>query len=226
MRGALFERELDNCYKPHFPFNEGNQLDVYEAIRMRVAVHEFKDRPVPKELLTKVLRAGGMAPSPENYQPWEFVIIQDKVVRKKLTQLKLESRSQVLKEWYPNITEQELERKLQRNRTAMETAPVLVAVAYKNLDSLAETGEQKVSLSLIAAWTSISYMWLAATSEGLGLSPTFYSHAFYEQAKSTVGLPQGYELAAVLRIGYPLKKPLGRKKTLVLLESKIHEDHL
>jgi 5,6-dimethylbenzimidazole synthase len=199
-------------------------LDLYEALRLRVASHEFSEKQVPKELLLRMLKAGSMAPSPENQQPWEFVIIQKEDTKKELTRLKLESRAQVLKEWFPGIGEEELQKRLQRNKKAMETAPVFIAVCYKNLDSAAEVGDLKTSMSLIAAWTCTAYIWLAATAEGLGLSPTFYSHRFYEQAKTVVGVPAGYELASVLRVGYPRKKPLGRKKSILPLESKLHEE--
>lgn len=200
------------------------RLDLYRAIRLRVASHEFSERKVRRELLLKILEAGNMAPSPENYQPWEFVIIQNEDTKRELTRLKLESRKQVLKEWYPEIAAEELEKRLQRNKVAMETAPVFVAVCYRNLDSLAEVGGLKVSPSLVAAWTCIAYIWLAATAEGLALSPTFYSYPFQERAKATVGVPAGHELASVLRIGYPMKKPLGRKKTVAPLQSRLHEE--
>ncbi len=200
-------------------------MDLYETIRKRVASHSFTSRPVARDILLKVLKAGAMAPSPENYQPWEFVIIQNVETRRQLTELKLESRRQVLKEWFPSIGDEELEKRLQRNKNAMESAPLLVAVCYKNLDSPVEIGNLRISLSLVAAWTCIAYIWLAATAEGLGLSPTFYSYAFYDRAKSLIGLPKDYELAAVLRIGYPIKRPLGKKKTIVPLETKIHQDH-
>jgi 5,6-dimethylbenzimidazole synthase len=199
-------------------------MELYEAIRKRVAVHGFKSTPVPRDLLLRILEAGAMAPSPENYQPWEFVIIDEEETKKQLTELKLQSRKQVLREWFPKIGDEELEKRLQRNRIAMESATTFVAVCYKDMDSKAETGDQRISLSSIAAWTCVAYVWLAAASEGLGLSPAFYSQLFYERAKSLIGLPRGYELAAVLRIGYPLKRPLGQKKTVARLETKIHEN--
>lgn len=165
-----------------------------------------------------------MAPSPENYQPWEFVVIRNKDTKQKLAKLKLESRRRVLKDWYPNITSKELNRRLQRNKIAMETAPVFIAVCYKDLDTPAEVRNLKVSISLTAAWTCITHIWLAATAEGLGLSPTFYSHPFYGRAKSLIGLPKGYELASVLRVGFPVKRPLGRKKSIIPLRRKLHEE--
>ncbi len=167
-----------------------------------------------------------MAPSPENYQPWEFVIIRDPAVRLKLTEIKVESRKEILRRWFPELSESEISGRASRNRTAMETASWLVAVCYKNRDSPDEMGDLKLSMSSVAAWMCIGYIWLSATAEGLGLSPAFFPHAVYPEAKRILGLPEGYELAAVLRIGFPAKKPLGRKKTVGPIESKLHYDRL
>jgi len=199
-------------------------LDLYRAIRLRVACHEFSDRQVPRELLVKILEAGNMSPSPENYQPWEFIIIDDSKIRQGLTEIKVESRRAVLGAWYPGMSDEELTLKLRRNRKAMETSSWLVAVCYANRDSDAELGEMRISQSHAATWLCIGYIWLAATAEGLGLSPTFYSYHVYNKVKALLGLPQGKELAAVLRIGYPVKKPLGRKKSVIPLSTKLHEN--
>ncbi|WP_129788123.1 nitroreductase [Promicromonospora panici] len=45
-------------------------MDVYEAVTSRRAVRGFTDRPVPKEVLERVLRAAAWAPSASNVQPW------------------------------------------------------------------------------------------------------------------------------------------------------------
>jgi len=199
-------------------------LDLYRAVRLRVATREFSERKVPKELLLRILEAGNMAPSPENYQPWEFILIDDWSIRRKLTEIKVESRKAVLKGWHPEMTEEQLNLKVSRNRAAMETAAWLVAVCYANKDSKEELGEMRVSMSHAATWGCIAYIWLAATSEGLSLSPTFYSYHVYDRVKAILGLPQGKELAAVLRVGYPVKRPLGRKKSTLPLSTKLHEN--
>lgn len=199
-------------------------MDLYTAIRLRVASHEFSEKKVPRELLLRILEAGNMAPSPENYQPWEFIVIDDMDVRQELTEIKVESRKSVLRVWHPGVTEEELNAMVSRNRKAMETAAWLVAVCYTNKDSKEEQGEMKVSMSHAAAWGCIAYVWLAATAEGLGLSPTFYSYHVYDRVKALLGLPQGKELAAVLRVGYPVRRPLGRKKSILPLSTKFHEN--
>ena len=52
-------------------------MDVYQAIRTRVPVREFKPDPVPEDTVKKILRAARWAPSQRNRQPWHFIVIRE-----------------------------------------------------------------------------------------------------------------------------------------------------
>jgi nitroreductase len=52
-------------------------MDVFEAIRERKSVRSYDERPVPAEVLVKILEAGRIAPSASNVQPWHFIIVTD-----------------------------------------------------------------------------------------------------------------------------------------------------
>ena len=53
-------------------------MDVLEAIKERRSVREFLDKPVKKEDIEILLRAGMSAPSAINKQPWEFYVLESK----------------------------------------------------------------------------------------------------------------------------------------------------
>ncbi|QDN91023.1 nitroreductase [Streptomyces sp. RLB3-6] len=50
-------------------------MDVYEAVTSRRAVRGFIDRPVPREVLERVLSAAAWAPSGSNLQPWHVYVL-------------------------------------------------------------------------------------------------------------------------------------------------------
>ena len=52
-------------------------MDVFEAIRTLLAVRRFRDKPVPEDVLRRVLEAGRLSASAANKQPWHFVVVQD-----------------------------------------------------------------------------------------------------------------------------------------------------
>jgi nitroreductase len=53
-------------------------MDALEAIFTRRSVRRFDDRPVPEELIQKLLAAAMRAPSARDAQPWQFVVIDDR----------------------------------------------------------------------------------------------------------------------------------------------------
>lgn len=62
-------------------------MDVLSAIRTRRSVRKFEDKPVEREQLMDIIRAGTWAPSGLNNQPWRFVIVQDRDLRLRLAAL-------------------------------------------------------------------------------------------------------------------------------------------
>src|SRR5258706_99606 len=50
-------------------------MDVYEAVKSRRAVRGFKDEPVSKKLLERVLSAAAWSPSGSNIQPWNTYVL-------------------------------------------------------------------------------------------------------------------------------------------------------
>src|SRR3954462_4195717 len=52
-------------------------MEVFDAIRTMQAVRQYQDRPVPDDVLRRVLEAGRLTASGMNAQPWHFIVVQD-----------------------------------------------------------------------------------------------------------------------------------------------------
>jgi nitroreductase len=63
---------------PHFRIEEVDRMDALEAIRKRRSIRSYTGAPIPREDLEKIVDAGRLAPSGNNRQPWEFIVITDK----------------------------------------------------------------------------------------------------------------------------------------------------
>ncbi len=57
---------------------------VFECVRARVEVREFKADPIPEPIIQKILEAGRWSPSQRNRQPWHFIVIQQRDTLKQL----------------------------------------------------------------------------------------------------------------------------------------------
>lgn len=56
-----------------------------DAIFHRTSIRKYKDQPVEKEKITKILKAAMQAPSACNQQPWEFYVVTDKEMIQQLS---------------------------------------------------------------------------------------------------------------------------------------------
>jgi nitroreductase len=59
-------------------------LDAYQAIIGKRDRREYDSRPVPEDVLNRILQAGRMAGSSSNTQPFRFVVMRDKAQKEKL----------------------------------------------------------------------------------------------------------------------------------------------
>lgn len=50
-------------------------MNVTEAVTARRSIRAFLDRPVPRDMLERVLDKARMAPSSYNFQPWQAVVL-------------------------------------------------------------------------------------------------------------------------------------------------------
>lgn len=56
------------------------------SIYHRISVRKYENKPVEKEKIKEILRAGMQAPSAGNQQPWEFYVVTNKDIIKKLSE--------------------------------------------------------------------------------------------------------------------------------------------
>ena len=54
-------------------------MQTWEAITSRRNVRSFADRPIPAADLDRILEAGRRSPSSQNWQPWDFVLVTDRL---------------------------------------------------------------------------------------------------------------------------------------------------
>ena len=67
-------------------------MDVFECVSTLSSVRSFIKKEVPDYIIMKVMESGRLAPSAHNDQPWEFILIKDKKVLKKLEQFCISGR--------------------------------------------------------------------------------------------------------------------------------------
>jgi len=60
------------------------EMDIFTAIKERRSCRKFLKEPIDETTIEKVLEAATWAPSPMNYQPWEFIVASGGAVKEKI----------------------------------------------------------------------------------------------------------------------------------------------
>ncbi len=114
-------------------FPGAQMLERAKAFRVEIAqrrsVREFSPDPLPEGLLDECLLAAGSAPSGANQQPWTFVVIEDREVKRKIRAAAEEEErafyaSRASAEWLAVLAPLGTD----WNKPFLETAPALIAV--------------------------------------------------------------------------------------------------
>jgi nitroreductase len=62
-------------------------MDAIEALRTRRSIRVYQEKEVPRELIEEIIDAARLAPTANNIQPWEFVVVTDAGMRRKIADL-------------------------------------------------------------------------------------------------------------------------------------------
>ncbi len=187
-------------------------MEFYEAITRRRTVREFRDDPVPEGTVRRVLEAGLRAPSNAHLKPWQFVLLRDPEKRRRAVVEGLRARDmkdgaeieRFLERFADETLKEVYRRSLPLQLTMMLEAPELLVVCTK-MKPLAECRTLFELNPLASVWMCVENIMLAMAAEGLyGCTYTPYDAA---GLKTALGIPPGWEAAAVIPFGYPKTVP-------------------
>jgi len=185
--------------------SDANERDLFAVVGRQRACREFADTPVTDAELAPLLEAATHAPSAENKQPWEFVVVRDPATRAAigdLTRQAWQRHGRAFSE--PRLTP-ELLAEVDKGATgSVAAAPVHIVVCADVDRGL----EATVGSSIFPA---IQNLLLAATAVGLGSALTTLTTAFTAELRELLGLPAHVVPVAVVPIGHPAR-PLGRPR--------------
>ena len=111
--------------------------DLSNLIKTRRSIRKFEDKPVPEDLLLKALELATWAPNGGNFQPWRFVIIQNKGMIEKMADA-VKARTEQMGSWPEANQFGETVKRWQRNADFFRNAPVCTAVLMGKYVSVAD----------------------------------------------------------------------------------------
>lgn len=183
--------------------------DIWEAMFTQRAIRYWQDKPVPRELLEKVITAASKAPSGSNTQPWVFVVIDEADKRKQI--------GAALRSIYENAeplqnliaagekSDNKTERLMLKGARAffsqLDKAPAIIIPCLYGLSS--PTQDPTSLLAGSSIYGAVQNLMLAARALGLGTVMTTAHGMLDAQLRDTLHLPGDAYPVALIPIGYP-----------------------
>jgi nitroreductase len=174
--------------------------DFFELVKHQRACRAFSDEAVSDADLAQILRAATFAPSAENKQPWEFIVVRERLTRDAigaLMQRAWETRGRAFSE--PRLSAKLLAEVDAGATGGVAAAPVLIVVCADTNRGLVDT----VPSSIFPATQNLL---LAAAALGYGSALTTIATGYRAELQALLALPDNMFAVAVVPIGRPARR--------------------
>lgn len=159
--------------------------DLMNMIKGRRSIRRYEDKDIPEADLQTILEAVQWSPSWANTQCWEIVVIKDKAMKERV--------NETLSATNPA-------------RKGLPAAPVVLAVCGKTLSSGYYKGEASTKFGdWIMFDLGIATQSICLAAHSLGLGTVIVGYLDHDKAKNVLGVGEGYEVVALIPVGYPAK---------------------
>lgn len=191
-------------------------MEYLDVIKKRRSIRKFKDTPIPAKIVDAIIESARVAPSGGNSQAWQFGVVTDKAIIRKLAQAA-------------------------GNQMWIATAPLVIALCSEISEDLASVSEDDFGLALYKQRFTpelIEYLrkypeqrsvtlifangdtlipgeHIALTAVNFGLSACWIGFLDVKKASQILNLPNKYACFFLMPVGYPDEEPRQIKRKAV-----------
>ncbi len=193
---------------------------MIQAITDRRSIRKYQDKPVPRCMVEEIIKAGILAPSAKNRQPWKFVVAaggaKEGMLAALAAGLEREKREPFLPESACHLDGAEY------SFSIMKHAPVVIFIinplakkfggvtGHEDGSCCSEEDRVAEICNAQSVGAAIENMILTATD--LGLGSLWICDTFFAQKELDEWLGAEGELFAALAVGYAAEAPQARPR--------------
>ena len=174
-------------------------MQIQDAIEKRRSVRHFTEQEVSEEDIARILKAGTLAPSAHNQQPWFIHVVE----------------SEDLKEQIADQLEQTGEEGIQNTARIIKEANVLFVVFEEKTELSVKMQQQSIGALM-------ENMCLEATE--LGIGSLWIGHILHCEKEVQKIFHEKRKVACALALGYTEKFPSPRPRKNLKDMIKIHDE--
>jgi nitroreductase len=196
-------------------------MDAIKAIRQRRSARAFQPVPIPRETIEEILGLAVNAPSANNLQPWEFVVVMDEE-RERLSRRLLKAYKEKQISCGSGAVKPLPKATRQRGINTLEEMKPYVERTGSSVDSFVNEGSCNFygapaaiiiclddcfsSRQMVDVGAAVGYMVLAAESSGLATCPIGLITDYADEIKDLLNIPENKKVVIGVALGYPDKE--------------------
>ncbi len=179
-------------------FADAEVAAFYRVIESRRDVRAFRSDPVPEDTLHRILGAAHRAPSVGLMQPWNFIVIHDRIVKARVKELFLRENAAAAANYSGDRAV--LYRALRLE--GIEQAPINLCVTCDRARAGPHVLGRNtiIDTDLYSTCCAVQNLWLAARAEGIGVG--WVSILDNEGLRQILEIPSEVVPVAYLCVGY------------------------
>jgi nitroreductase len=167
----------------------------------RRTIREFSDRPISREILERIIKTAGTAPSGANKQPWQFVVVTDPDLKHQIriaaeSEEKQSYEKRMPQEWLDDLAALGTD----WHKEFLEAAPALIVVFSV---SYTKEGEKIRKNYYVKESVGIASGFLLAAIHNAGLVALTHTPSPMDFLQKILGRPENEKPFLLIPLGYP-----------------------
>lgn len=203
-------------------------MDTYDAIRARRTIRDFADRPIPADVLKRILGAGLLAPTNNHLRQWEFVVVDDRQERARL--LRVENMTdpadcdRMLDGFgmTDRVQRAMYHAAMPRQFSMLYNAGSLILPFFRLREPLLRPTSLSSLNEFASVWCCIENILIAAAAEGIFGVTRIPMPEESEHIRKTLGHPEEYAMPCYVALGYPAEGAVRPAQKAPSVEERLH----
>jgi nitroreductase len=193
-------------------------MDTLKTIRERRSARAFRPVPIPKETVEEILKLTINAPSANNLQPWEFVVVMDEE-KERLSRRLLKAYKEKQISCGSGAVKPLPKAIRQRGVNTLESMKPYVERTGSSVDSFINEGSCNFygapvaviiclddcfsARQMVDVGAAVGYLVLAAEVSGLATCPIGLITDYADEIKELLNIPENKKIVIGVALGYP-----------------------
>ena len=189
-------------------------------LQKRRSVRQFLDKPIPKEVLTRLVQGAITAPSNTNRQPWRFAVVTSQDMRTRIVEAVRERCAEIKEIINRSHHAEEYNGYGDFFHEPLQAAQAIIIPQYREypdlIANLIESGggdpsqfdtASAMQAELCSTCGGIMTLLLQAHAEGLGACWMAGPMVARQQIEALLGIKGPWRMVGGIALGYPLETP-------------------